>query len=121
MGDFLGEPFRFHRVRERRLRVSLSGDAMTDAREIIAEVIQDFRDAGQPINDVVLSVSDDIISTLTAAGYRILGPGEVTTLQKALSKAEDGAGTLPAREAVKLRPADWHALCSLVRALGRKA
>ena len=61
------------------------------------------------------------ITKQDAAGFRILGPDEVTTLQKALSKAEDGAGTLPAREAVKLRPADWHSLCSLVRALGRKA
>lgn len=58
---------------------------------------------------------------VVAAGYRILGPDEVDALQRALAKAEDGAGTLPAREAVKLRPADWHSLCSLVRALGRKA
>lgn len=57
---------------------------------------------------------------VVAAGYRILGPDEVDALQRALAKAEDGAGTLPAKEAVKLCPADWHALCSLVRALGRK-
>lgn len=69
----------------------------------------------------ILAEADAFLASLSAAGYRVIGPGEVTTLQKALSKAEDGAGTLPAREAVKLRPADWHSLCSLVRALGRKA
>lgn len=61
------------------------------------------------------------LAGLATWGYRILGPDEVTTLQKALSKAEDGAGTLPAKEAVKLCPADWHALCSHIRAIGRKA
>lgn len=29
-------------------------------------------------------------------------------LRKAVSVAEEGAGSLPAKEAVKLRPADWH-------------
>jgi chromosome segregation ATPase len=32
------------------------------------------------------------------------------TLTKTLRRAEDGAGTLPVKEAVKLRPADWHAV-----------
>lgn len=34
----------------------------------------------------------------------------VEKLTKTLRRAEDGAGTLPAKEAVKLRPADWHAV-----------
>ena len=29
--------------------------------------------------------------------------------------AEEHAGTLPAKEAVKLRPADWHAVCRVAR------
>ena len=58
---------------------------------------------------------------LRAAGHRILGPDEVDALQKALYRAEDGAGTLPARDAVKLRPADWHAIGDLIRTLGRKS
>lgn len=41
----------------------------------------------------------------------------VDALMKAIRRAEDGAGTLPAKEAVKLRPADWHAVCRLARAL----
>ena len=31
-------------------------------------------------------------------------------LEATVQRAEDGAGTLPARESVKVRPADWHAL-----------
>lgn len=89
---------------------------MTDAREIIAKQVR-----WGEVDRVSAEVADNVITALHASGFRILGPDEVTTLQKALSKAEDGAGTLPAKEAVKLCPADWHALCSLVRALGRKA
>lgn len=61
------------------------------------------------------------ITRQDAAGFRILGPDEVDALQKALYRAEDGAGTLPAKQSVKLRPADWHAVGDLIRALGRKA
>lgn len=41
----------------------------------------------------------------------------VEALEKLLRRAEDGAGTLPAKEAVKLRPKDWHAIGSAIRAL----
>jgi hypothetical protein len=41
----------------------------------------------------------------------------VEALMKAIRRAEEGAGTLPAKEAVKLRPSDWHAVCRLARAL----
>lgn len=47
----------------------------------------------------------------------VTGPDEVAALQKALSTAEDHAGTLPAREAVKLRPTDWHALAAAIRSV----
>lgn len=36
-------------------------------------------------------------------------------LERALRTAEDWAGTLPAKEAVKLRPKDWHAVTDLAR------
>lgn len=36
-------------------------------------------------------------------------------LRRALTRAEDGAGTLPAKESVKLRPADWHRLQDIIR------
>ena len=36
---------------------------------------------------------------------------------KALRRAEDRAGELPAAKSVKLRPEDWHALTSLTREL----
>lgn len=38
-------------------------------------------------------------------------------LMRAVQRAEDGAGTISAKEAVKLRPADWHAVCDRARAL----
>ncbi|MCP8895300.1 hypothetical protein KYK29_10170 [Shinella daejeonensis] len=88
---------------------------MTDAREIIAHQIPGSS------AEVCFGLADAVIDSFHAAGLRILGPDEVSALQRAISKAEEGAGTLPAKQSVKLRPADWHALCSLVRALGRKA
>ena len=39
----------------------------------------------------------------------------MSDLRKAIMRAEDGAGTLPAKDAVKLRPADWHKVCKLGR------
>lgn len=41
-------------------------------------------------------------------------------LLAALNRAEEGAGTLPAKEAVKLRPADWKALADAIRAAQAK-
>ena len=36
-------------------------------------------------------------------------------LRKAIARSEDGGGTVPAREAVKLRPKYWHAVCDRSR------
>ena len=96
---------------------------MTDERDLIAEVVQNFYDPLPFVGDIAKSVADDIVEELHKAGFRILGPDEVAALQKALATAEDHAGTLPAREAVKLRPADWHALAAAIRSLkgGRNA
>ncbi len=41
----------------------------------------------------------------------------IKSLMKAVQRAENGAGTIPAKEAVKLRPSDWHAVCDLARKL----
>lgn len=35
-------------------------------------------------------------------------------LERAVRRAMENAGTLPAKEAVKLVPADWHRICDLV-------
>lgn len=37
------------------------------------------------------------------------------SLTKAVIAAEERAGTMPAKEAVKLRPSDWHTLCKTAR------
>lgn len=42
---------------------------------------------------------------------------EKARLKRALTRAEDGAGTLPAKESVKLVPAHWHALQDAIRRL----
>lgn len=42
---------------------------------------------------------------------------EITELRRLLQRAEDGAGTLPAKDSVKLKPKDWHALADAIRAL----
>lgn len=39
----------------------------------------------------------------------------VAELRRAIMTGEDGCGTLPAREAVKVRPADWHRITKLGR------
>ncbi|CAM5769727.1 hypothetical protein [Bosea minatitlanensis] len=51
------------------------------------------------------------------AGGDVAERHALKTLMKAIQRAEDGAGTLPAKEAVKLRPADWHAVCDQARKL----
>lgn len=89
---------------------------MTDAREIIALANHCAAD-----NASAHDMADAALRALRAAGYRVLGPDEVAALHKALSRAEDGAGALPAKEAVKLCPTDWHALGSLIRNLGVRA
>ena len=59
-----------------------------------------------------------VIDNLSASpSPEALPASGVDALMKAIRRAEDGAGTLPAKEAVKLRPADWHAVCRLARAL----
>jgi hypothetical protein len=40
---------------------------------------------------------------------------EAAGLERAILRAEEWAGTMPAKEAVKLRPTDWHAVCKLGR------
>ena len=61
--------------------------------------------------------ADVALNRLSMEGYRILGPDELDPVIQALRKAEDGAGTLPARETVKLVPAHWHELASAIRSL----
>lgn len=39
----------------------------------------------------------------------------VAELRRAVARGEEGAGTLPAKEAVKVRPADWHRLTAGAR------
>ncbi|MBH9537485.1 hypothetical protein [Novosphingopyxis sp. YJ-S2-01] len=34
---------------------------------------------------------------------------------RAVHTGEEGAGTLPAKDSVKVRPADWHRVCDLAR------
>ena len=41
--------------------------------------------------------------------------GMAGLLLKQITRAEDNAGTLPAKQAVKLRPDDWYAVCQLGR------
>ena len=36
-------------------------------------------------------------------------------LERAVKRAEEHAGMMPARQAVKLHPNDWHAVCDLAR------
>jgi hypothetical protein len=47
--------------------------------------------------------------------------GDADALMRAVRRAEDGAGTMPAKDAVKLRPADWHAVCDAARKLASPA
>ncbi len=42
---------------------------------------------------------------------------QIKRLQKAVERGREFAGTLPAREAVKVRPADWEAIYQAARAL----
>ncbi len=39
----------------------------------------------------------------------------VAELLRAVTTGEDGCGTLPAKQAVKVRPADWHRITKLAR------
>lgn len=80
------------------------------ARDVIAEELERYT-----VSPGIRAES--VIAALRAAGYVILSPDEVRGMERALSKAEDGAGTLPAREAVKLHPSDWHALATAIRSL----
>lgn len=41
--------------------------------------------------------------------------GLVAKLRRAVTTGEDGCGTLPAKEAVKVRPVDWHRITRLAR------
>lgn len=41
----------------------------------------------------------------------------VKRLNAAVTTGMEGAGTLPAKDSVKIRPKDWHAICDLAKAL----
>lgn len=68
-----------------------------------------------------------IIRQARAAITALSSPGErereleaaLRRAEKALNRAEDGAGSVKAKDAVLLRPADWHALGNAIRALSR--
>jgi hypothetical protein len=55
------------------------------------------------------------LAAIHARGDRVV-PG-VGELVRSVERAEAGAGTLPAKDAVKLRPEHWHAVCREARAL----
>jgi hypothetical protein len=55
------------------------------------------------------------LAAINARGDRVV-PG-VGELLRSVERAEAGAGTLPAKDAVKLRPEHWHAVCREARAL----
>lgn len=78
---------------------------MTDARAIIAKALADL--PGAP----AYGDADAVLSALTTAGYRILGPDEVdpVTLEKCAAHLE-GRGTVFMRDAA-----------AAIRAIGRKA
>jgi hypothetical protein len=57
-----------------------------------------------------------IALALVAAEKR--GEAKHAELKRLLAKAEDGAGTLKAKDSVKLRPADWHSIAAAIRQLG---
>lgn len=95
---------------------------MTDAREIIAEKIQEFRDPSPDsyISGVTYSFADDLMDALTAAGFRILGPDEVdpVTLEKCVEVADQIAP-----ESMEWNSyAAWvQRVANAIRAPGRKA
>lgn len=66
---------------------------MTDAREIIALTIEPFVHHADDVTSVV-------ISALTAAGFRIVGPGEVDkeTVEKCAEVVEEDNRTLLAKQ-----------------------
>lgn len=73
---------------------------MDKAREIIADALFEFSGSGQGVDDMLAAIaeaqSDVILSALSAAGYRVVGPGEVdgagciATDKMMLSCDEDG-------------------------------
>lgn len=93
---------------------------MTDAREIIAEKIQEFRDPSPDgyISGVTYSFADDLMDALTAAGYRILGPDEVdpATVERIAEFAKSEF------QRNFESPVGWRdQFADAIRALGRKA
>jgi hypothetical protein len=88
------------------------------AREVIAGALRQWG-----LRDSSSRMAQHALDQIRSSGYAILSPDEVRGIELALSRAEEGAGTPPAREAVKLRPSDWHALAAAIRSLkgGRDA
>lgn len=68
------------------------GRLMTDAREIIARAICGEGWAFFPIaHRKWVIMANRVIAALTAAGYRILAPGEVERVARAISKVASGS------------------------------
>lgn len=65
---------------------------MSSAREVIAEICREFWDEGEPVGPYAYSMADGIISTLTTAGYRILGPDELDDVTDAEMWTGEGDG-----------------------------
>lgn len=85
---------------------------MTDtARDVIAESLHNHGIAFPTPDEAAAWIEKQ----LRAHGYRILAPGYLEKIERALTKAEESAATLPARESVKLVPAHWHALAAAIR------
>ncbi len=93
--------------------------AMKDA---VSRKVDDF--ARESVRLFVTDIWSEMIAvsppTPAATPEPALAGGEayaIKALMKAVQRAEDGAGTIPAKEAVKLRPSDWHAVCDRARKL----
>lgn len=105
---------------------------MTDAREIIAQEFRQahrdtcYPDASTGECEIAASV---IVASLTAAGFRIIGPNEVdpVTLEKAAALADlaqaqreqlysENGASINAHKAVQAEE-----IASAIRAIGRKA
>lgn len=69
------------------------------AREVIAQTLFEFSGNGQGVDDMLAEIAnaqtETIIDALTAAGYRILGPGELDggTLKRAAKAQCSGCAT----------------------------
>lgn len=69
------------------------------ARDVIARVVQDFVDPqkGDWVSDAYRSAADDIVVALTAAGYKLIGPGELDqeTIERCAVIVADASADIP--------------------------